>query len=172
VEYLVGLGFTEPTAEFLYNKDKCKDLFACMLIDIAYLFFMKIPQPIGAQGLRGIIVAESEVPDPPNGMVVGQVPPDQGQFAMLLAMMAESQRNVAALIGLVNQLRSDYRALGNQSATQTLLGAGINLPGPQLPPVGYTSAFMDSQEDRDDAILLATIQSMQQGTYVTPLYFL
>ena len=80
VEYLVGLGF--------------KDLFACMLIVIAYLFVMKIPQPTGAQGLRGIIVAESEVPDPPNGMVVGQGPPDQGQFAMLLAMMAESQRNV------------------------------------------------------------------------------
>ena len=91
-----------------------------------------------------------------------QGPPDQGQFAMLLAMI---QRNVAALAGLVNQLRSDYRALGNQSATQTLLGAGVNLPGPQLPPVGYTTAFVDSQADRDDAILLATIQSMQQGTY-------
>ena len=123
---------------------------------------MKIPQPTGAQGLRGIIVAESEVPDPPNGMVVGQGPPDQGQFAMLLAMI---QRNVAALTGLVNQLRSDYRALGNQSATQTLIGAGVNLPGPELPPVGYTTAFVDSQADRDNAILLATIQSMQQGTY-------
>ena len=76
VEYLVGLGFNEPTAEFLYNKDKCKYLFACMLIVIAYLFFMKISQPTGAQGLRGIIVAESEVPDPPNDMVVGQGPPD------------------------------------------------------------------------------------------------
>ena len=34
-------------------------------------------------------------------------PPDQGQFAMLLVMMVESQRNVAALTGLVHQLRSD-----------------------------------------------------------------
>jgi hypothetical protein len=87
---------------------------------------------------------------------------------MLLAMMAESQRNVAALTGLVNQLRSDYRVSGNQSATQTLLGAGVNLPGPQLPPVGYTTAFVDPLVDRDDAILLATIQAMQQGTYVSP----
>ena len=84
---------------------------------------------------------------------------------MLLAMMVESQRNVA---GLVHQLRSDYRALGNQSPPQILLGAGVNLPDPQLPPVGYTTAFADSQADRDDAILLATIQSMQQGTYVSP----
>jgi hypothetical protein len=38
VEYLVGLGFTEPTAKFLYNKDKCKGLFACMLIVLSYLF--------------------------------------------------------------------------------------------------------------------------------------
>jgi hypothetical protein len=161
VEYLVGLGFTEPTAEFLFNKDKCKDLFACMLIVIAYLFVMKIPQPTGAQDLRGIIVAESEVPNPLNGMVVGQGPPDQGQFAMLLSMMAESQRNVATLTGLVNQLRSDYWALGNQSPTQTLLGAGVNLPGPQLPSVGYTTAFADPQADRDDATLLATVA--QQG---------
>ena len=166
VEYLVGLGFTEPTAEFLYNKDKCKDLFACMLIVIAYLFINKIPQPTGVQGLRGIMVAESE--DPLHGMVVGQGPPDQGQFAMLLAMMAESQRNVAALTGLVHQLRSDYRALGNQSPPQTLLGVGVNPPDSQLPAVGYTTAFADSQADRDDAILLATIQSMQQGTYVSP----
>jgi len=168
VEYLVGLGFTEPTAEFLYNKDKCKDLFACMLIVIAYLFIMKIPQPTGVQGLRGIIVAESEVSDAPNGMVVGQGLPDQGQFATLLTMMAESQRNVAALTGLVNQLRSDYRALSNQNPPQTLLGAAVNLPGSQLPPVGYSTAFVDPQADRDDAILLATIQSMQQGTYVSP----
>ena len=80
-------------------------------------------------------------------------------------MMVESQRNVA---GLVHQLRSDYRALGNQSPPQILLGAGVNLPDPQLPPVGYTTAFADSQADRDDAIRLATIQSMQQGTYVSP----
>ena len=168
VEYLVGLGFTEPTAEFLYNKDKCKDLFACMLIVIAYLFINKIPQPTGVQGLRGIMVAESEVPDPLSGMVVGQGPPDQGQFAMLLSMMVESQRNVAALTGLVHQLRSDYRALGNQSPPETLTGAGVNPPESQLPAVGYTTAFADSQADRDDAILLATIQSMQQGTYVSP----
>jgi hypothetical protein len=139
-----------------------------MLIVIAYLFVMKIPQPTGAQGLRGIIVAESEVSDPPNGMVVGQGLPDQGQFATLLTMMAESQRNVAALTGLVNQLRSDYRALSNQNPPQTLLGAAVNLPGSQLPPVGYSTAFVDPQADRDDAILLATIQSMQQGTYVSP----
>jgi len=78
--YLVGLGFTESTAEFLYNKDKCKDLFAGMLIVIAYLFVITI-------------VAESEVSDPPTGMVVGQGPPDQGQL-MLLAMITESKRDV------------------------------------------------------------------------------
>ena len=33
---------------------------------------MKIPQPTGAQGLRRIMVAESEIPDPLNGIVVGQ----------------------------------------------------------------------------------------------------
>jgi hypothetical protein len=57
--------------------------------------------------------------------------------------MAESQRNVTALTGLVNQLRSDYQALGNQSPTQILLGAGVNLPGPHLPAVDYTAAFAD-----------------------------
>ncbi len=58
VEYLIGLGFTEPTAEFLYNKDKCKDLFAC---------------------LRGIIAAESDASDLTNGhAAVGQGLPDQG----------------------------------------------------------------------------------------------
>jgi hypothetical protein len=40
---------------------------------------------------------------------------------MLLAMMTEFKRNVAALTGLVNQLGSDYRALGNPIPTQTLL---------------------------------------------------
>jgi len=80
LRYLAGLGFTESTAEFLYNKDKCKDLFAGMLIFIAYLFVIKI-------------VAESEVSDPPTGMVVGQGPPDQGQL-MLLAMITESKRDV------------------------------------------------------------------------------
>jgi len=79
LRYLVGLGFTESTAEFLYNKDKCKDLFAGMLIVIAYLFV--------------ITIAESEVSDPPTGMVVGQGPPDQGQL-MLLAMITESKRDV------------------------------------------------------------------------------
>jgi hypothetical protein len=49
-----------------------------MLVVIAYLFVMKIPQPTGAQGLSGNIIAEYEVPDPPNGMVVGEGPPDQG----------------------------------------------------------------------------------------------
>ena len=59
VGYLIELGFAVPSVEFLYN-DKCKDLFACMLIVIAYLFLMNIPQQTGAQDLRGIIVAESD----------------------------------------------------------------------------------------------------------------
>ena len=68
LRYLVGLGFTESTAKFLYNKDQCKDLFAGMLIVIAYLFVIKI--------------------------VAG--PPDQGQL-MLLAMITESKRDYRAL---------------------------------------------------------------------------
>ena len=167
VEYLIGLGFTEPTAEFLYNKDKCKDLFSCMLIVLCYLFIMKIPPPTGVQGLRGIIVAEADASDLTNShAAVGQGLPDQGQFAMLLAMMAESQRSVAALTGLVNQLRSDYSALSNQG--QTLPDTGSHLPNPRVPSVGYTTAFAEQESDSDDAILLATIQSMQQGTLVPP----
>jgi len=70
VEYLIGLGFTEPTAEFLYNKDKCKDLFACLLIVLAYLFVMKIPPVTGAQSLSGIVVADSDAPDTTVGIKV------------------------------------------------------------------------------------------------------
>jgi len=158
VEYLIGLGFTEPTAEFLYNKDKCKDLFVCMLIVLSYLFVMKIPPVTGAQSLRGIIVAEPNALDITVGMVADHGPPDQGRFAMLMAMMAESQCSVAALTGVVNQLRSDYSALSNQGPTQILSGAGGHLPGLHLPPapVGYSTAFTNQEADRDDAILLAT----------------
>ena len=85
---------------------------------------------------------------------------------MLMAMMTESQRSVAALTGVVNQLRRDYSALSNQGPTQTLSGAVEHLSGLQLPPapVDYTAAFTDQEADRDDAILLATIQAMQKGT--------
>jgi len=129
---------------------------------------MKIPPATGAQSLRGIIVAEPDALDTTVGMVADQGLPDQGQFAMLMAMMAESQRRVAALTGIVNQLRSDYSALSSQGPTQILPGARGHLPGLRLPvaKVDYSTAFADQEADRDDAILLATIPAMQKGTPV------
>jgi len=105
----------------------------CFCISI----FMKIPQPTGVQDLRGIIVTESKVWSSDRAHPI--------------------KDNLLCFTGFFNQLRSDYRAKGNQSPTQTLLCAGVNLPGP---PVDYTTAFTDPQADRDDAILLASIQSL------------
>jgi len=95
---------------------------------------MKIPQPTGVKDLRGIIVTESKVWSSDRAHPI--------------------KDNLLCFTGFFNQLRSDYRAIGNQSPTQTLLCAGVNLPGP---PVDYTTAFTDPQADRDDAILLASI---------------
>ena len=52
-----------------------------MPIVLSYLFIMKIPPPTGVQGLRGIIVAESDASDLTNGYAaVSHGLPDQRQF--------------------------------------------------------------------------------------------
>ena len=60
VGYLESLGFSEPSADSIFNRRHCKDIFICLFLVTMYSFVMKIPRPTGVQGLRGIRVAVAQ----------------------------------------------------------------------------------------------------------------
>ena len=60
VGYLESLGVLEPSADSMFNRRHCKDVFICLLLVTVYTFVMKIPRPTGVQGLRSIRVAVAQ----------------------------------------------------------------------------------------------------------------
>ena len=65
------MGFSEHTADSIFNRRHCKDVFICL-----FLVIMKIPRQTGVQGLRGIHVAvvQTEEGTPDHPVVIDQRP--------------------------------------------------------------------------------------------------